>query len=68
MKEVSKDEFYKLIGDKDLCVGTVWTDSNNGETNWKFRNGDLFGITKIKFNPLCENTYFVEEKYLGSLK
>lgn len=47
-REVSKEEFYKIVYDKELDVHPSKYDDEEGFTPWQFRDRTLFGRSKTK--------------------
>ena len=72
MKEVTKDEFYKIINDNRLDVVVYPKTNEPGHwyphtTEFKFRNGTLFGKVVEEYHdgehhPVVEKYYINENR------
>ena len=62
MKLISKDEFYKLIGPRDICVSYVYI---KNESYFRTRSGVLVGICKyIETDDGSINEYYIDIQVL----
>lgn len=63
MKEISKEEFYKLIGPRDICVSSSY---EKKESYFKTRSGVLVGVNKrtLDENEDEVSTYYIDVNLL----
>lgn len=61
LKEVSKEDFYKVIDPLDVFPSPQgrWDDLGGYKNIWKLRNGELVGVSEPKSYGCTEKKYFL---------
>lgn len=61
LKEVSKEDFYKVIDPLDVVPSPQgkWDDLGGYKNIWKLRNGELVGVSEPKSYGCAEKKYFL---------
>ena len=61
LKEVSKEDFFKVIGPLDVnpYPQGKWDDLGGYKSLWKLRNGELVGVSEPKSYGCAESKYFL---------
>ena len=61
LKEVSKEDFFKVIDQLDVIPYPQgkWDDLGGYKSIWKLRNGELVGVSEPKSYGCTEKKYFL---------
>ena len=69
MKQIDKELFYKIISDHklDVVVSAHIVQPGIMESRFRFRNGTLFGYSRVEYRYTVECQYFISDLFLRKI-